>query len=210
MTENTSLNMRKNPLFMRNEFIGDGKWNIPTRFKQAIALDNLSLVACSDTKYNDLEANTQKGVHFFVDDYRFKGIYQNPEKTLTKYSQYKFVLTPDFSLYADMPMWKQLENVCKNRWCGAYWQNQGLTVIPTISWSTPKSYAFCFDGVEIGSVVGIGMIGCKQEKTAFLNGYNEMLRIINPQKIICFGKPFEEMHGDIIIVDYMSSRKVVR
>ncbi len=25
-----------------------------------------------------------------------------------------------------------------NEWCGAYWQSKGLTVVPTISWSTPK------------------------------------------------------------------------
>ena len=47
-------------------------------------------------------------------------------------------------------------------WCGAYWQSKGLTVIPTISWSTPSSYDFCFDGVEENSIVAVGMIGCKQ------------------------------------------------
>lgn len=43
-----------------------------------------------------------------------------------------------------------------------------------------------------------------------MNGYNEMLRRIKPKAIICFGKPFEEMEGNIIAVDYLKSRKVVR
>ena len=33
-------------------------------------------------------------------------------------------------------------------------------------------------------------------------GYNEMLSRIRPSKIICYGKPFDEMKGDIIEVDY--------
>lgn len=54
------------------------------------------------------------------------------------------------------------------------------------------------------------MIGCKQSKIQFMRGYNAMLDRIQPSTIICFGTPFEEMQGNIIAVDYMESRKVVR
>lgn len=206
----TSLEMRNNALFMRNEFNTVGKWQIPVVKKQAIDTSNIKMVACSDTKVNDREENKKAGVHFFVDDYRFKGIYNNPERTLKKYAQYKFLLTPDFSTYADMNLWRQLESVAKNRWIGAYWQSKGLTVIPTISWGLYQSYEFCFDGVEKSSVIAVGMIGCKQSKIQFMRGYNAMLDRIQPSTIICFGTPFEEMQGNIIAVDYMESRKVVR
>ena len=33
---------------------------------------------------------------------------------------------------------------------------------------------------------------------------------MDPEAIICFGKPFAEMKGNIIVVDYNASRKVVR
>ncbi len=210
MNINTSKRMRSDNLFMRNEYSGHGKWNIPLIKKQAVDVENISLIACSDTRSNDNETNTKNGVHFFVDDYRFNGIYNNPEKSLRKYSQYAFLLSPDFSTYADMNLWRQLESVAKNRWCGCYWQEQGLTVIPTISWSTPRSYEFCFDGVEKNSIIAIGMIGCKQNKKEFLRGYDYMLSKIEPEAVICFGTPFDEMRGNIIPVDYRSSRKVVR
>lgn len=210
MNINTSKRMRSDNLFMRNEYSGHGKWNIPLIKKQAVDVENISLIACSDTRSNDNETNTKNGVHFFVDDYRFNGIYNNPEKSLRKYSQYAFLLSPDFSTYADMNLWRQLESVAKNRWCGCYWQEQGLTVIPTISWSTPRSYEFCFDGVEKNSIIAIGMIGCKQNKKEFLRGYDYMLSKIKPEAVICFGTPFDEMRGNIIPVDYRSSRKVVR
>ena len=210
MSKITSKNMRDNPLFMRNNYAGQGKWNIPLVKKQDINTTDVSLIACSDTKANDRVENTKNGVHFFVDDYRFNGIYNAPERSLRKYAQYAFLLTPDFSTYADMDMWRQLESVAKNRWCGAYWQSKGLTVIPTISWSTPRSFDFCFDGVEKNATLAIGMIGCKGNKTRFMRGYHAMLEKLAPTAIICFGTPFEEMSGNIIPVDYRSSRKVAR
>ena len=77
-----------------------------------------------------------------------------------------------------MDLWRQLESVAKNRWVGAYWQSKGMTVIPTVSWSDARSFEFCFDGVEQGSIVAIGMVGCKQAKFQFMRGYNEMLKRI--------------------------------
>lgn len=206
----TGKSMRDNPLFMRNNFDSVGKWGIPIIKKQELSIDDIMLVACSDTKTNDNEENRKKGVHFFVDDYRFSGIYNNPERSLKRYSQYAFLLSPDFSTYADMDLWRQLESVAKNRWVGAYWQSKGRIVIPTISWGDAQSFEFCFDGVEKGAIVAVGMIGCKHSKFNFMRGYNELIKRIQPSKIICFGTPFPEMQGNIIAIDYMASRKVVR
>ncbi len=206
----TSKAMREDPLFMRNNFDSIGKWGIPLVKKQELSASNIMLVACSDTRANDNEENKKKGVHFFVDDYRFLGIYNNPARSLQKYSQYAFLLTPDFSTYADMELWRQLESVAKNRWVGAYWQSKGKIVIPTISWGNARSFDFCFDGVEQGSTVAVGMIGCKHSRIAFMRGYNEMLNRLQPEKIIVFGTPFPDMEGNIVSVDYHLSRRVVR
>lgn len=204
----TSIKMRQNPMFLRNEYESFGMWNIPIVKKQNVDLENIRLISCADTKRNENEVMKKCGVHFFVDDYRFKGIYFSPQRTLAKYSQYKFLLTPDFSLYSDMPMWLQIANIAKNRWVGAYWQSKGLTVIPTISWSTAASFKFCFDGIEINSIVAIGMIGSKKyNHSEFINGYNEMLNHIKPEAIICFGEPFSDMNGNIIKIAYRKVEK---
>lgn len=205
-----SKDSRLQQSFLRNEFTTHGKWNIPVVKKQLLNLENIKLIAYNDIRSNDNIVNKTKGVHFFVDDYRFNGIYNHPEKSLKRLSQYAFVCTPDWSLYKEMNRWRQIESIGKNRWCGAYWQAKGLKVIPTVSWSDSLSYEFCFDGIEKQSIVAIGMIGCKKSRLDFLRGYNEMLSRIEPQAVICFGKPFEEMNGNIIVVDYCESRKVVR
>ncbi len=206
----TSLDMRESHLFMRNGFDVTGKWDIPIIKKQDIPLDNVRLIAYSDTRQNDRPENTACGVHFFIDDYRFTGIYNNPERSIEKLSQYAFLLTPDYSTYSDMNYWRQLESVAHSRWVGAYWQSIGLKVVPTITWSDGRSYSFCNDGVEKGCIVAVGMIGCKHTKIDFLRGYNAMLERVEPSAIICLGDPFAEMQGNIIAVDYLDSRKVVR
>ena len=206
----TSYEMRNNPLFTRNSFEPAGKWEIPIIKKQSIDISKVKLVASSNTRANDSVKKKQCGVHFFVDDYRFSGIYDHPDKSLKKYSQYAFLLSPDFSLYADMQLWKQMENVAKNRWVGAYWQSKGLTVIPTISWSTSLSYEFCFDGIEKNGIVAVGMNGCKGNKIGFLQGYNAMLEKLSPQYIIVLGKPFDEMKGNIVIAECHERKKKVK
>lgn len=206
----TSKDSRLDKLFLRNEFSVQGKWNMPIVKKQELSLENINLVAYNDVRSNDNEANKARGVHFFIDDYRFKGIYERPQNSLKRLSQYAFLCTPDWSLYKEMPRWRQMESVAKNRWCGAFWQSEGLKVVPTVSWSDALSYEFCFDGIEKNSIVAVGMIGCRKSKLDFLRGYEEMLTRIEPQAVICFGSPFAEMAGNLVIVDYMKSRKVVR
>ena len=209
MAKYLSKVMRENQLFMRNNYEKDGKYSFPLIKKQDIDISNLQLISYSDTKIND-KRNTNKGVHFFIDDYRFEGIYNHPDRSLNKLKQYQFVCSPDFSIYFEMDKWRKIESVAKNRWLGAYWQENGLTVIPTISWGSPATFEYCFDGVEKESIVAISTLGCKKAKRQFLLGYNEMKKRINPKIIICFDSPFDEIKDDVVFINYLESRKVVR
>ena len=205
----TSKEMRNSQLFMRNQFDKEGKWGFPIIKKQELDIENIELISCSDVSKKDTK-NLHKGVHFFVDDFRFETVYNHPEKSLERYGKYRFLLTPDYSLYAEMDPWRQIESVGKARWVGAKWQAEGKIVIPTVSWGLARTYEFCFDGIQKNSIIAIGMIGCKRNKNDFLKGYYQMLYKIEPEAIICLGTPFDEMDGNIIIVDYLKSRKVVR
>lgn len=205
----TSKEMRNSQLFMRNQFDKEGKWGFPIIKKQELDIENIELISCSDVSKKDTK-NLHKGVHFFVDDFRFETVYNHPEKSLERYGKYRFLLTPDYSLYAEMDPWRQIESVGKARWVGAKWQAEGKIVIPTVSWGLARTYEFCFDGIQKNSIIAIGMIGCKRNKNDFLKGYYQMLYKIEPEAIICLGTPFNEMDGNIIIVDYLKSRKVVR
>ena len=203
----TSKMMRENPLFMRNNLNSVGKWGFALNRKQDIDLTDLHLIASSNTRMNDTPKNRMNGVHHYVDDYRFNSVYDYPERSLLKYSQYRLLISPEYSTYADMDLWRQIESTGKNRWVGSYWQSKGLSVVPAICWSTPRSYDFCFDAVETGSIVAVGMIECKTQKKAFLHGYDAMMERIAPSAIIILGTPFPEMRGNIIPVAYKYNGK---
>jgi hypothetical protein len=147
-------------------------------------------------------------MHFFLDDYRFELVWSKPNLTLSRIKQAWLVLTPDFSLYADYPIAAQIWNTYRNRWCGAYWQSEGRVVIPTIAWSTPESYEFCFNGVEYGSPVAISTQGLKIDENSYIrfkDGYSEMINRLNPRFVMCYGKVDEDVYSlfpDIKIICY--------
>jgi len=150
-------------------------------------------------------------VHFFLYDYRFERVWKNPDNDIEKLSRYRAVLSPDFSMYLEMAPVMQLYNTFRNRWCGAYWASKGIRVIPTVNWGNESTFDFCFDGIEKDSVVAVSSYMASEhnnrqdQKEWFMAGYNEMLRRIEPEKIICYNTPFPEMQGNIVYVDYERS-----
>lgn len=90
-------------------------------------------------------------MHFFEYDDCFDEVFKRPEKYVERLKQYKQVLSPDFSLYLDMSLALQIYNTFRNRWCAAFWQTQGLTVVPTIGWTDKYSSEWCYDAVEKGN-----------------------------------------------------------
>lgn len=49
------------------------------------------------------EQKRGQACHFFIDDYQFERVWTNPERYIGSLSGFDCVLTPDFSLYMDMP-----------------------------------------------------------------------------------------------------------
>ena len=142
-----------------------------------------------------------KGVHFFLDDYQFGVVWQNPDKYLDMFRQFTHVMSPDFSTYTDFPKAIQIYNHYRKHWVGAYLQENGVNVIPTISWSTPDSFDWCFDGEPEGGTVAVSSVGImnkKERKELFMSGYNEMIERLQPETILFYGKVPEECQGNII------------
>ncbi len=193
-----SIEFRTNPMFLRNQFKGEGVFEIPQLKIDGIDLEEIELIGYDKLCENETEAI----VHFFMDDYKFEVMWKDPEPRIEKLKKYKAVLSPDFSMYTEMPLSVKVYNAFRSRWCGAYMQAKGVKVIPTVSWGEPNTFWFCFDGIPKGSIVAVSTIGVRKEKSLFMQGYEEMMRKIKPKAVICYGEPFEEMNGKIITVDY--------
>lgn len=138
-------------------------------------------------------------VHFFIDDYQFTRIWDNPDAYTDKLRQYRAVCTPDFSLYTDFPLVVQQFNHYRKHWLGAYWQMHGVNVIPTICWSDEDSFAWCFDGEPKNSCVAVSSVGTQARddtRQGFLAGYREMMRRLTPTHIVFYGSVPDECESD--------------
>jgi len=184
-----------NNFFKRIPMSTDNTWGIPIIQKQCMEiptqLTGFNFCLKKSPTKNDF-------VHFFLDDYQFERVWNYPQKYIERFKKHGGVLSPDFSMYLDMPLALQIFSVYKNRWIGAYMQNCGIKVIPTISWGTSESYDFSFQGVEVGSIVAISTVGVlnnSYSKKVFVEGYNEMIKRLKPEKILIYGKSIPEAQG---------------
>lgn len=154
-----------------------------------------------------------KNIHCFVDDYQFSRFWNSPDRYIQMLSKFRSVCSPDFSTYCDMPTVMQIYNHYRKHWLAAYWQLHGITVYPTISWSTPDSYGWCFDGEPVGGIVVVSSVGCmgnKESKQLFLRGYEEMMRRLEPSWVIFYGRVPEECDWNVIRIQPHQDKIVER
>ena len=126
---------------------------IPELQEQDFDIDGVNLIPFG--RKNAIGTKKTSICHFFLDDYRFETTWTRPYKTLQGLRHFQAVMTPDFSLWRDHPLLLQQWNTYRNRWVGRLWQEQGLKVIFTVSWSTEDSYSFCFSGIPGNSIIAI-------------------------------------------------------
>lgn len=149
--------------------------------------------------------NKRTGIHCFVDDYQISRLWNNPNAYIEAIAGYECFLSPDFSLYLDMPMAMKVWNVYRSRMVGQYYQDHGIEVIPTVSWAEPETFDFCFDGIEQGATVAVSTIGVKRNEYAqkiWQQGMDEMIRIVDPANILLYGGVVEYDYKGIPIFEY--------
>jgi len=72
--------------------------------------------------------------HFYVDDYRFENLWNNPVKIIN--SGCKNIVEPNLSLYDTTPISYGLHLIYKKRWLARYYQSEGINVYVDLNVST--------------------------------------------------------------------------
>lgn len=190
--------------FMVKDAEFDGYYDIPF-IAQNFDLDINTLIPYDKTYKHIYEPG--EVVHFYLDDQKFdgpKGIWNGLSNNenykrgfdLSRLDGATAVITPDFSLYLDMPRVMQIWNVYRSRAVGYYLATLGYNVIPNVRWTDEESYDFAFDGLFEGQVVAVGTLGCsktKVDKALLVNGFVEMIKRIKPKKVLIYGPICDEL-----------------
>lgn len=175
-----------------------GFWEMPI-------IENDNYIPSDLIGFNYAKTSQDKncGIHFYLDDYQFERLWNSPEEYIDILKEYECILSPDFSLYMDMPTPMKIWNIYRSRLIGQFYQRQGIKVIPTISWAEIESFDYCFQGIPKGSIVSISTIGVKKDENALAiweDGVNEMIKQIEPSTIIVYGGKIDYDFKDINVI----------
>ena len=190
---------------------GAGKYDIP--ILEPVSVPNLADIPIQGFNFalND-NSPEGKGVHFFLHDYQFERVWKYPDRYTDFLSKFEFVLSPDFSCYSDTPLAVRIYNTYRNRWCARYWQENGLTVIPTVTWSDDETFEFCLDGLPKHSTIAVSTMGEGRYANweSLQSHWQEMLDKIEPDMILLYGKDLRtKLNGNIVHKKLISSKVAI-
>lgn len=142
-------------------------------------------------------------------------MWTHPERGLARCARLGLALTPDFSMWRDMPLVMQLWQVYRSRWCGAWLIANGISMIPTVSWSTPRTFEFAFAGIARGSTVALSTVGvrAKEARTLFAAGCEALAKHVAPSCVLIYGQPglADQVFGNADIeIRYYETRWMAR
>jgi hypothetical protein len=141
-------------------------------------------------------------INFYMHDKTFRQVLTATSRYLPELSKFQCVISPDCSLYRDMPLCLQIVNTYMNRAIGFYLQRNGIYVIPNVRWGDERSFEFCFQGIPTNDIVCISTHGCirgEENKYYFRLGLEEMLKVLKPQTVLVHGTMPDEVFSNLMI-----------
>ena len=157
------------------------------------------------------KASRNQWVCFYEGDERFEKVWEKANIYIPILEKFDGIITPDFSMYIDMPLELQRWNCWRGRLIGNYLQRRGCKVIPNVRFGDERTFDFCFDGLPKGSVISLGSLGCIKNRTSrefFEKGLLETVLRLRPKLVIIYGsltqfvlKVLEENDVTYIVID---------
>lgn len=138
--------------------------------------------------------------HFYTSDSNFEAFWNFPFRYLRFLKRLEYVISTDYSIYTNMVLMQKLWNSFRNKLMSAFYQRNGINLIPSPSWGDLENIEIYMEGWPKRSVVSINSTGIGKDKRCrhiWLDGYNAMLDILKPIHIIRYGGYIEGERKDI-------------
>lgn len=144
-------------------------------------------------------ANCKQWVHFYTHDHQFERVWNNPYRYLPMLRRFEGVITPDFSLYREMPLAMQIWNTYRNRAIAFWLQREGLPIVPNVRWGDERTYEFAFEGLSAGGTVAVsahGTLRNRVDRGYFKAGLARMMERLQPDTIITYSQTPDDVFGE--------------
>ena len=159
----------------------------------------------------------------YENDSEFKDLLVNPDEYIDILKQYQGFISPDCSVYRDMPLAAQITNIYRNRAIGYCFQKHGVYVIPCVRWGDERTYTtkclpekIAFLGVEKNSIVSVGTYGQLKDRVNryyYEAGLDSMMKTLEPQVVLVYSKMPETIknsYPDTKFVEYEDWTSIMR
>jgi hypothetical protein len=126
-------------------------------------------------------------LHFYIHDYFFERVWNKPDRYLPLFKKFAGIITPDFSLYRNLPLAMQIWNTYRSRALGYWLQSNGVPIVTNVRWGDERTYNFAFEGLAKGGTYAVGSNGGIQNKADrdyFIKGLEKMVEALQPETIV--------------------------
>ena len=133
-------------------------------------------------------------------DRSFQRIRNNPKRYLNFFKRTAGIIGFDFSIHTDMPVIKQKKQIDDNLSLTYYYGNNGIPIIPSLRCGIPELLPEMLQSIPRNCMVEVGTHGfikTKREKYEWYCFLDEVLKELNPSKLIVYGSLKGELFRDI-------------
>jgi len=171
----------------------------------------MMLITCSLLPFNYAKtaskADNECFLHFFIDDYQFERLWRSPKEYLPLIKRFAGAIAPDFSAYMDMPLPMIRWNEYRRRALAHYWQQNGIDVVPCLSWADKETFSFMFDGLPKRAAVAVSTVGCKSGAAlaTWRAGMAAAMRKLVPSRVLLYGGKVDFDFGNAEVIEYQAN-----
>lgn len=150
-------------------------------------------------------------VHFYEDDVGFERLWNKPFRYLPLLKRYRGVISPDFSLYRDMPLVMQQWNIYRNHAIAVWLQGEGVPVIANVRRGDARTFETACIGIPKHGTISVGSHGSIKllsNRYYFAAGLEYVVNKLEPNAIVVYGTtpnkiflPYKEKGIEILQFD---------
>ncbi len=129
-------------------------------------------------------------VCFYEHDIKFVRLWRHPEKYIDRLLEFRGIVSPDFSMYRNMPAVMQYWSCFMGRAIAHRCEADGGVVLPNVRLSDTRSFKYCLDGLPQGSGIAVGTHGCIKrgdDRRMMALCVAEIVERLTPKFIVVYG-----------------------
>lgn len=161
-------------------------------FLEIPKVDGINEVPDDLVSFSKIQASGDysKWIHPYEHDYVIERIWKYPQKYLPIIKKYAGIISPDFSLYRDMPLIMQIYNIFRSRMIARWLQDNGVKVIINVRFGDRRTYKIACMGIPKHCTIAIGTHGTmkfREDRKVLEEGVAFVLKELEPNVLIIYG-----------------------